>query len=59
MLQVTSYSKIKNETKEKDLEICLRFSPLILSNQTAKEIFETYVYFLKNVDSSKRVGNFF
>lgn len=55
--QVTSYCKGKVETGLNDFILHFRYSPVIMSYKTAKDIFDTYVYFLKNVDPSKKSGD--
>lgn len=55
--QITSYSKMKIETGLNDLVLNLRYSPVIVSNKNAYDIFETFFYFLKNVDALKKSGD--
>lgn len=55
--QVTSYNKLKVETGLNDFILHFRYSPLIMSYKTAKDIFDTYIYFLKNIDPSKKSGD--
>lgn len=56
-IQVTSYSKYKEETDMNDLILHLRFSNSVMSKKVADDIFDTYVYFLKNVDPTKKSGD--
>lgn len=56
-LQVTSYSKAKEETDMNDLVLHMRFSNSVMSRKNASDIFETYVYFLKNVNPSMKSGD--
>lgn len=58
-LQITSFSKCieGREAGLNDLVIQLRYSLASVSNKTAKDIFDTYIYFLKSVDPSKKSGD--
>lgn len=56
-LQVTSFSKLKKEDGINDLMLHLRYSPFIVSTKNASEIFDTFLYFLKNVNESKKSGD--
>lgn len=55
--QVPSYSKVNKESNMNDIVLNMRCSPLMVSNKVANDIFETYAYFLKNVDASKKSGD--
>lgn len=55
--QVTSYCKSKVETGLNDFILHFRYSPAIMSYKTAKDIFDTYVYFLKNANPSRKSGD--
>lgn len=57
ILQVTSYSKNKEDFDMNDLVLHMRYSPLIMSKKSANDIFDTYVYFLKNVNPSMKSGD--
>lgn len=48
---------MKIETGLNDLVLNLRYSPVIVSNKNAYDIFETFFYFLKNVDALKKSGD--
>ena len=39
------------------LVLYMRYSPAWLSNKSAKDIFDTWVYFLKTADPSKKAGD--
>lgn len=54
---VTSYSKLKKENNMNDVVLCMRCSPFVVSRKIASDVFETFIYFLKNVNASKRSGD--
>ncbi|KAK8847007.1 hypothetical protein M9Y10_019581 [Tritrichomonas musculus] len=56
-LQTTAYSKIKTDGDMDQLVLYMRYSPAWLSNKSAKDIFDTWVYFLKTADPSKKAGD--
>lgn len=35
----------------------MRYSPLVVNNRTAKDIFDTFVYFMKTADPSRKSGD--
>lgn len=53
----TSYSKIKEETDSNTFVLLMRYSPLVVNNRTAKDIFDTFVYFMKTADPSRKSGD--
>ena len=53
----TSYSKIKEETGSNTFVLLMRYSPLVVNNRTAKDIFDTFVYFMKTADPSRKSGD--
>ncbi|KAK8898022.1 hypothetical protein M9Y10_000272 [Tritrichomonas musculus] len=57
ILQVTSYSKNNEEKDINDIVLHMRYSPTVMSKKNANDIFDTYVYFLKNVDPRKKSGD--
>ena len=57
VLQVTSYSKINDKKDMNDLVLHMRYSPAMISMKNANDIFDTYVYFLKNVDPRMKSGD--
>lgn len=57
ILQVTSYSKMKEDSNMNDLVLHMRYSPITMSRKTASDIFDTYVYFLKNVNPTMKSGD--
>ena len=56
-LQVTSYSKMNDKKDMNDLVLHMRYSPAMISMKNANDIFDTYVYFLKNVDPRMKSGD--
>ena len=57
--QVTSYTNNKVGNKAKELILQVRPSPHIMSKKTAQDIFDTYEYFLKNVNPNNTSGHVF
>lgn len=57
--QVTAYTKNKVEMNEKELILQVRPSSRIMSKKTAQDIFDTYKYFLQNVNPSQTSGQVF
>lgn len=57
ILQVTSYSKSKEDSDMNDVVIHMRYSPMTMSKKSANDIFDTYLYFLKNVNPSMKSGD--
>lgn len=56
-IQVTTYSKAKEDSDMNDLVLHMRFSHSVMSKKIADDIFQTYVYFLKNVNPSMKSGD--
>ncbi|KAK8839486.1 hypothetical protein M9Y10_031841 [Tritrichomonas musculus] len=56
-LQVTSYSILDKEAGRDDVVLHMGYSPSIVSKKNATDIFNTYVYFLRNVNPDKKSGD--
>ncbi len=56
-LQTTCYSKVKTDADLNNLVLYMRYSPQWLSNKSAKDIFDSWIYFLKTADPSKKAGD--
>lgn len=56
-LQVTSYSKHKEETDENEFVLHMGYSPLIVSKKNADDIFQTYIHFLKTANPDMKSGD--
>lgn len=56
-IQVTTYSKSKEDSDMNDLIIHMRYSHSVMSMKSANDIFDTYVYFLKNINPYMKSGD--
>lgn len=56
-LQVTSFSKRKKEKGENVFVLQMGYSPSIISDKNADDIFKTYIHFLKTANPKKKSGD--